>query len=588
MFNSPVLIGAIKSPSGKFFFRLAFAFFIAAQALAAEPADLVLRGGKIVTLDEKNSEAQALAIRGDRIVIVGSVAEIQPLIGSKTKTIDLAGRMAMPGFIEGHGHFLSLGDSRRKLDLSKASSWDEIVALVAAEAKKTPPDQWIVGRGWHQGKWSVPPVPNVQGYPTHKAVSDVTPDHPVLLTHGTGHMTFANAKAMELAGISENSPEINGGEILRDAVGKPTGVFRENASRAVYLAHANSLAGRSVEQRRAHFLEEARLAAAECVKYGVTSFHDAGSTTGDVDMLRSMADEGKLPVRLWIMLDDSNDVLARRLAEYRVVGAANNHITVRGIKRLIDGAIGTHGAWLLAPYDDLPGSTGNNTLSLTSLERTAELAIQHNYQLCVHAIGDRANHEVLDLFERMFAKHKVDGAAVRWRIEHAQHIDPVDIPRFRQLGIIASMQANHATSDGPFVVARLGERRAKLGSYAWRSLLDTGATVINGTDVPVEPINPLGSFYASVTRKMASGVPFYPEQAMSRLEALHSYTRDAAFAAFEDRDKGTLASDKLADIVVLSHDLRTVADDDIPQTRVAYTIVGGKIVYDAAETSGQD
>lgn len=428
----------------------------------------------------------------------------------------------------------------------------------------------------------------MQGYPTHEVLSRVAPNHPVLLTHGTGHMTFANAKAMELAGISEKSLEINGGEILRDTAGKPTGVFRENASRPVHQAHAKSLAGRSVEQRRADLLEEARLAAAECAKYGVTSFHDAGSTTGDVDLLRSMAEEGKLPVRLWIMLDDSNDVLARKLAEYRVIDAANSHITVRGIKRLIDGAIGTHGAWLLAPYDDLPASTGNNTLSLTSLERTAELAIQHNYQLCVHAIGDRANREVLDLFERTFSKHKVDGAALRWRIEHAQHIDPMDIPRFGRMGIIASMQANHATSDGPFVVARLGERRAKLGSYAWRSLLDAGARVINGTDVPVEPLNPLGSFYASVTRKMASGVPFYPEQSMTRLEALRSYTRDAAFAAFEEDDKGALAPGKLADIVVLTHDLRTAADEDIPQTRVAYTIVGGKIVYDSAETSGQN
>jgi predicted amidohydrolase YtcJ len=332
----------------------------------------------------------------------------------------------------------------------------------------------------------------------------------------------------------------------------------------------------------------ARLAAAECVKHGVTSFQDAGTPTSSVDLLRALAEEGKLPVRLWIMLNDSNDVLAKKMADYRVVGAADQHITVRSIKRLIDGAIGTHGAWLLAPYDDLPGSTGNNTLSLASLEQTAVLAIQHNYQLCVHAIGDRANREVLDLFERTFAKQRVNGAALRWRIEHAQHIDPFDIPRFRQLGVIASMQANHATSDGPFVVARLGERRAKLGSYAWRSLLDTGAIVINGTDVPVEPVNPLGSFYASVTRKMSSGVAFYPEQAMTRQEALRSYTRDAAYAAFEEQEKGTLAIGKLADLVVLSHDLRVTASDEIPQARVAYTIVGGKIVYDATETSRQN
>ncbi len=556
--------------------------WFASFTLAAEPADLVLRGGKIVTLDDARPNAEAIAIRGDRIVAVDTAAAIEPLVGPQTRVIELAGRMAMPGFIEGHGHFLSLGDSKRKLDLTKATSWNDIVALVAAEAKKHPPGTWIVGRGWHQGKWTAPPEPNVQGYPTHEALSRLTPQHPVLLTHGTGHMSFANAKAMELAGVSQKSAEIAGGEILRDAAGNPTGAFRENASRPVQQAHARSLAGRTAGERRADMIEETRLATEECLRHGITSFQDAGSTTGDVDLLRSLADEVRLPVRLWIMLDDNNDVLARKLPEYRTTGAANGHVTVRGIKRLIDGAIGTHGAWLLAPYDDLPGSTGNNTLPTASLERTAELAIQHHYQLCVHAIGDRANREVLDLFERVFAKHKVNGKELRWRIEHAQHIDPADIPRFKQLGVIASMQANHATSDGPFVVARLGERRAKTGAYAWRSLLDAGALVINGTDVPVEPVDPFGSFYASVTRKMNSGEPFFAEQAMTRHEALRSYTRDAAYAAFEEDSKGTLSVGKLADLVVLTNDLLTVTGDQIPKTRVALTIVGGKVMYDAS------
>ncbi|MBW8884584.1 MAG: amidohydrolase, partial [Planctomycetia bacterium] len=548
-------------------------------ASANEPADLVLRGGKVITLDDGRPEAEAIAVRGERIVAVGSADSVQALIGANTRVIELAGRTAMPGFIEGHGHFLSLGDSKRTLDLSRARSWEEIVALVAAEGKKTPPGQWIVGRGWHQGKWSAAPTPNVQGYPTHELLSRATPDHPVLLTHGTGHMTFANAKAMELSGVSAKSEEISGGEILRDAAGNSTGAFRENASRPIHQAHARSLAGRTPEQRRADVLEAALLAAQECIQYGVTSFQDAGSATTEVDLLRALAEEGKLPLRLWIMLNDSNDVLARKLDEYRVIGAADNHITVRAIKRLFDGAIGTHGAWLLAPYDDLPGSIGNNTLPLVSLERTAELALQYHYQLCVHAIGDRANREVLDLFERVFMKHKVNGADLRWRIEHAQHLDPADIPRFKQFGVIASMQGNHATSDAPFVVARLGERRAKLGAYAWRSLLDAGAVVINGTDVPVEPVNPLGSFYASVTRKIAGGEAFFPEQCMTRLEALRSCTRDAAYAAFEENEKGTLAAGKLADIVVLTNDLRTVADDQILQTRVQFTIVGGKIVF---------
>lgn len=549
---------------------------------AAEDADLVLRGGTVITVDSNRPQAEAIAIRAQRIIAVGSAAEIAPFVGPSTKVIELAGRVAMPGFIEGHGHFLGLGDSKRKLDLARAKSWDDIIILVAEAAKKTPPGQWIVGRGWHQGKWQAPSQPHVQGYPIHAALSRVTPEHPVLLTHGTGHMVFANAKAMELAGVSKETAEIAGGEILRDSAGQPTGVFRENAMRPVRRAHERSLANRSPEERLQDLREEARLAAEECLAHGVTSFQDAGSSLTDADVFKSLADEGKLPVRLWVMLNDGNEVLARNLARYRTIGAGDGHLTIRGIKRMVDGALGTHGAWLLAPYDDLPGSTGNNTLPLEALERTAELALQNKYQLCVHAIGDRANREVLDTFERVFVKHKLNGADLRWRIEHAQHIDPADIPRFKQLGVIASMQGVHATSDGPFVVARLGERRAKTGAYAWRSLLDAGAVVINGTDVPVELVDPIASFYSSVTRKMAGGAEFFPEQAMTRDEALRSYTQAAAFAAFEENDKGALAVGKLADIVVLTRDLRTISADDIPKSKVALTIVGGKVAYQAS------
>jgi predicted amidohydrolase YtcJ len=562
--------------------RLAALSLLAATAFAAEPADLVLRGGAIVTLEDARPEVEALAVRGAWIVAAGKVAEIAPLIGPQTKVIELGGRMAMPGFIEGHGHFLSLGDAKRKLDLSQTRSFGEIVDLVAAAAAKTPKGQWIVGRGWHQGKWARPPEPHVQGYPTHAALSRVSPDHAVLLTHGTGHMAFANAKAMELAGVTKETAEIAGGEILRDAAGQPTGVFRENAMRPIHRAHERALRERTPEQVRAELLECARLAAAECLKHGVTSFQDAGSSLSDADFLRSLAAEGQLPVHLWVMLNSGNDELAANLAKYRTVKGGDSHFTIRGIKRMADGALGTHGAWLLAPYDDLPLSTGNNTLPLSALERTAELALEHKYQLCVHAIGDRANREVLDVFERVFKKHGVDGKALRWRIEHAQHLDPADIPRFGQLGVIASMQGNHATSDGPFVVQRLGERRAKAGAYAWRSLLDSGAVVINGTDVPVELVDPIACFHATVTRKMASGVPFFPEQSMTRAEALRSYTREAAFAAFEEETKGTLAAGKLADIVVLSADLRKVAEDEIWKTKVELTIVGGKVAFRGA------
>jgi predicted amidohydrolase YtcJ len=564
-------------------FAVGLAGLLPCWCLAAEPADLVLRGGIVLTQSDDRGRAEAVAIRGHRIAAVGTDAEIAPHVGRETRVIELAGRVAVPGFIEGHGHFLSLGESRRKLDLSQAATWEEIVALVAQATKQLPAGSWIVGRGWHQGKWQRPPEPAVQGYPTHAALNRVTPEHPVLLTHGTGHMVIANAKAMELAGITAQSPDAAGGEILRDADRDPTGVFRENAMSPLYRAYERSRRDRSPEDIERDLKRSAELAAQECLAHGVTSFQDAGSSLAEADVLRGLAEQGRLPVRLWVMLNDNNAALAPRLGSYRTIGAANNHFTVRGIKRMVDGALGTHGAWLLAPYDDLPTSEGHNTLPLEELEKTAELALQHDYQLCVHAIGDRANREVLDVFERVFAKHAVKSRDLRWRIEHAQHIDPDDVPRFGQLGVIASMQGVHCTSDGPFVVARLGERRSKTGAYAWRSLLDAGATVINGTDVPVESIDPIASFHASVTRLMKSGVAFFPEQSMTRGEALRSYTRDAAYAAFEEDLKGTLAPGKLADIAVLSHDPLTAPDDELLRTRVLMTIVGGRVVFERAD-----
>jgi predicted amidohydrolase YtcJ len=559
---------------------LVFLPLLSAIAHAAEPADLILRGGKVVTVDPARPTAEAVAIAGDRIVAVGTSDEIAKLAGPKTKVVDLAGKLVSPGFIEGHGHFLSLGEQKLKLDLADTTSWDDVVARVAAAAKRTPKGKWIDGRGWHQAKWKSPPEPNVEGYPVADAMSRVSPDNPVVLTHGTGHMCLANARAMELASVTADTKPPAGGEILRDAKGQATGVFRESAMGLIYRALDRAQRERSPQEVRDEQLAAVRLATEECLKHGVTSFQDAGSSTADVDLFKELADRGELKVRLWVMLNERNGVLARKLASYRMIGGGQNHLTVRGIKRMIDGALGTHGAWLLAPYDDLPGSTGLNTLPLVELRDTAELALQHDYQLCVHAIGDRANREVLNVMEEVFQKHP-EKKDLRWRIEHAQHLSPDDIPRFGKLGVIASMQANHATSDGPFVVQRLGQRRAAEGAYAWRALLDSKATVINGTDVPVERVDPIACYYSSVTRKMADGVAFFPEHAMTRDEALRSYTVSAAWAAFEEQDKGMIAVGKLADLVVLSADLLTIPADEIPKVRVETTIVGGRILYEA-------
>jgi predicted amidohydrolase YtcJ len=312
---------------------------------------------------------------------------------------------------------------------------------------------------------------------------------------------------------------------------------------------------------------------------GVTSFQDAGSGFDTVDMLKRLVDENKLGLRLYVMLRIPNDALAQRIKDYRLVNYGDKRLTVRSIKVSIDGALGPRGAWLLEPYSDKPDDTGHNTTTIESARRTAQIAIENDFQLNIHAIGDRANREVLNIYEEAFNAAKKDGKDLRWRVEHAQHIHPADIPRFGQLGVIASMQGIHCTSDAPYVPARLGEWRSRTGAYVWQSLMKSGALVTNGTDVPVEDIDPVASFYASVTRKLDDGSVFYPEQRMRRLEALKSYTINNAIAAFEEDIKGSLTPGKLADITVLSKDIMTVPDDEIRDAKVVYTIVGGKIAY---------
>ncbi|HEX4952502.1 MAG TPA: amidohydrolase [Thermoanaerobaculia bacterium] len=540
-----------------------------ARAARPEPADLVIRGGRIVTMSPTQPEVRALAVRGERIVAVGSEQEIAPLVGRKTRVIELAGRMVMPGFIEGHGHFLGLGFSRMQLDLRSAQSWDDVVAMVAAAVAKAQPGEWILGRGWHQEKWQRMPEPNVEGIPFHQSLSAVSPDNPVLLEHASGHATFANAKAMALAGVTRETRPPAGGEILRDAAGEPTGLFRETAADLVARKTPES----STELQRA-----IELAGRECLEKGITSFQDAGSSVQVAELLRDQALAGKLPVRLWLMLSDSSEVLARELPRVKA-WEPHPYFAVGGIKRYMDGALGSHGAWLLAPYSDLPSSTGLRTTPAAELEATARLALDHDLQLCVHAIGDRANRETLDLYERTFARYRAK-ADRRWRIEHAQHLDPADIPRFAQLGVIASMQTVHATSDGPWVPARLGPERSKAGAYVWRKLLQRGAVLVNGTDTPVEDVDPLANLVAAITRRMANGEVFYPAERLTLAEALKAMTASAAWAAFQEGEKGTLAPGKLADLVVLTKDLFTLPESEIPATRVAVTILGGRVVHE--------
>jgi len=547
-----------------------------------QPADLILRNGRIVTLEASKPTAQALAVRGDRIAAVGTNAEIAKLAGPNTKIVDLGGRLAIPGFIEGHGHFTGVGEFRMNLNLREAQTWNDIVAQVGRAAQQAKPGDWIVGRGWHQSKWTSVPQPSVDGFPVHADLSKVSPNNPVILRHASGHAGFVNEAAMKAAGITKTTVDPSGGHIMKDTAGNPTGLLQERAQGLVSKAYGDWRAKRPESEK----LEEARsivqLATDECLAKGITSFQDAGSSFETVDLLKELAAKDQLRVRLWVMLRASLPELEQKLPSYRIIGAGNNTLTVRAIKRAIDGALGPRGAWLLEPYSDLPAGAPNPTGLATDdpaeLSKIANLAIKGGFQFCIHAIGDRANRETLDIFEKAFRANPAS-KDLRWRVEHAQHISAADIPRFGKLGVIAAMQGIHCTSDAPYVLARLGAKRAEEGAYVWQKLMKSGAVVANGTDAPVEDVSPLASFYATVTRKLKDGSTFFPDQRMTRMEALRSYTIRNAFAAFEEDLKGSLKPGKLADVTVLSRDIMTIPEDDILLTDVIYTIVGGKVQY---------
>lgn len=541
-----------------------------------EPADLVVTNGRVVTVDDDRPEAEAVAVRGDRIVAVGTAAEIDAYVGDATEVIDAEGRLVIPGFIEGHGHFTGLGDSRMILDLTTATSWNDIVDQVAAAVAEAPAGTLIRGRGWHQEKWTATPEPNVDGVPLHDDLSAVSPDHPVYLTHASGHAAFVNGRALEMAGIDDATPDPDGGTIVRDGSGRATGLLRETAQGLVSGVGA---AETSDEDRAARFRRQVELAGQESLAKGVTSFHDAGTGFATVQGYRELADAGELPVRLYVMIRANNASLEANLDDVRMDGYGDGFLTVRSIKRSIDGALGSHGAWLLEPYADLPSSAGLNTAPVDDVEETARIAAEHGFQLNVHAIGDRANREVLDLYRRTWEAAGVEGDALRWRIEHAQHLHPDDIPRFAAMGVIASMQGVHGTSDGPWVPEKLGDERASTGAYMWRSLWDSGAVVTNGTDTPVEDVDPIASYYSMVSRMMNTGEKFYPDEALTRMESLRAYTINNAYAAFQEDVLGSITPGKYADLVILSKDILSVPEAEIPTAEVDVTILAGEVAY---------
>ena len=548
---------------------LAATLFAAAAARAGEPpADLVLRGGVVHTVDARRPRAAAVAVRGDRVVAVGGDADVAPLVGPRTRVVELAGRAVVPGFDDAHAHLLGIGAQRLDVELTGARTFDEVVARVAAAVKERRPGEWVRGRGWHEGKWTAPARGAVRGFPTHAALTAVSPDSPVVLERADGHAVLANARAMALRGVTRETKPPAGGEVIRDGDGTPTGVFVDNARSLVEPPERTP-------EEKARALE---LAMDECLSKGVTSLTDAGASLETIALYRRVDARGGLRVRL--------NVMAGGLGVMKALGAPTvpppgGMLTVRTVKVYADGAIGSRGAALLAPYDDDPGNRGLLVTPPDEILAAARWALAHGFQAGTHAIGDRANRVVLDAYETAF-RERPDLKDPRFRVEHAQVLDPADIPRFGRLGVLASMQGIHCPSDRPWVPARLGEARLG-GAYAWRKLLAAGARILNGTDAPVEDVSPLRNFHATVTRQDEHGNPpggFDPDQRLTREEALRTMTLDAAYGSFEETVRGSIEPGKLADLVVLSQDILAVPDAKLLETEVDLSIVGGRVLHE--------
>ncbi|MEM6347933.1 MAG: amidohydrolase, partial [Bacteroidota bacterium] len=443
--------------------------------------------------------------------------------------------------------------------------------LVAEAVMEAEPGEWITGRGWHQSKWRSLPEMMVQGFPTHHLLSAVSPDNPVYIRHASGHAALANAKAMEIAGITAETEFDETGEVIKGLDGEPTGLMNEEAEQLV------SVHVPTEEEAMRTWAEEA---AKECLANGITTVHDAGVGVKWLDLYEDLLYEEKLPVRLYVMLNGKDQA---QLDDWYDRGPLlDDYLTVRAIKCYADGALGSYGALLLRPYTDAPSELGNPDQPFEDITRISEEGIQHGFQVCTHAIGDRANQEVLDSYQTAIENYPEQADDHRFRIEHAQHLDTEDIPRFAELGVIASIQGIHMSSDRPWAINRLGMQRIVDGAYVWQKLLETGARVINGTDAPVEPVSAIACFYASVTRKTLKGTPeggYEADQRMSRAEALRSYTLDAAYGGFQEDDKGSIEVGKLADLTVLSQDIMEIPENEILNTEIEYTIVGGEIRY---------
>lgn len=552
-----------------------FQFFtLSCEQSSSDPdllADKIIFNGSIYTMDEDNQSVEAVAIRADTILYAGTLEMVESYKGDSTEMIDLEGKTMTPGFIEGHAHLMGVGYNLINVDLMEAQSYDEVIDMVKERANNTPKGQWILGRGWHQDKWGNKPERMFRNLPTHHDLSAAVPDHPVYLSHASGHMALANAKAMEIAGVNLQTKQPDGGEIFMGMDG-PTGIFNETAQRSI-----GSVIPATTKENASQALS---LAIGECLKYGITSFQDAGSGCV-VDLFKEFGEQDKLKIRLYVMLRGDLELMNEYFAKGPDIGLYDDHLTIRAVKMASDGALGSRGAWLIDEYSDAAGEFGHQVQSMTHIDSLTQAAYKAGFQVCVHAIGDRANKEVLDLYERTFEQNLQEDP--RFRIEHAQHMRAEDIPRFAELGVIPTMQAIHMSSDRPWAIDRLGKQRIEEGAYMWQALLQSGARVVNGTDAPVEPLDPIPSFYASISRKTLKGTPeggYEPDQKMTREQALRSYTLDAAYGAFMEDVIGSIEVGKYADFTIFDRNIMTIPEEEILDTKVAMTVIGGEIVYE--------
>jgi predicted amidohydrolase YtcJ len=539
---------------------------------AQMPADLVLVNGKIYTVDTTRPTASALAVRAGKILFVGSDGEARSRANASTTVIDLGGKTVVPGIIDAHAHLLGLGDILRRVNLAGSTSYDEVIARVKAFSKDVKPGEWILGRGWDQNRWPS------REFPTHDALSRAFPNNPVVLERVDGHAVLANAKAMELARVSAATVDPDGGRLIRLSGGAPSGVFVDNASALIEKAIPAS----TRDQTRKAIVA----AIAEANRWGLTGVHDAGASAETIGIYEELAKEGKYNLRNYVMLSDPGaPALPGRGNPYLRRGPQSalydGHLWIRAIKLYADGALGSRGAALLAPYADEPANSGLLVSTPDHIRAIAASSLRAGFQVNIHAIGDRGNRIALDAIE--WALGLVPRANHRFRIEHAQVVSPEDISRFAKLGVIPSMQPTHQTSDMGWAETRVGPQRI-LGAYAWRSLLNTGVIIPSGTDFPVEEVNPLLTFHAAVTRQGPDNLPpggWYPEQKMTREEALQSMTIWPAYAGFQESVLGSLTPGKYADFVVLDRDIMRIPDTEILGTRVVSTWIGGKRVYEA-------